>query len=171
MTLSIRPARPEDAATLVALGATIGREPEVWLLNTDGWRNVNEERRYLRALKRHPDAAVYVAEDDGAIVGRLSVARDPHQASRHVADLGIMVAAGHRGHGIGHALLDQAVAWARDVGVSKIELHVFPWNEPAIRLYEKFGFEREGLRKRHYRRGNEYVDAILMAYTLTPSTS
>jgi RimJ/RimL family protein N-acetyltransferase len=166
MTVTIRAARPEDAATLVALGAMIGREPEAWLLNTDGWRSVTEERRYIRALKRHPDAAVYVAEDEGAIVGRLSVARDPHQASRHVADLGIMVAMSHRGQGIGRAMLDQAVAWARDVGVSKIELHVFPWNEPAIRLYEKYGFEREGLRKRHYRRGNEYVDAILMAYTL-----
>ena len=51
------PARPEDAATLVALGATVGREPEAWLLNTDGWRSVTEERRYIRALKRHPDAA------------------------------------------------------------------------------------------------------------------
>ena len=46
----------------------------------------------------------------------------------------------------------------------KLELHVFPWNEPAIQLYEQFGFEREGLRKAHYRRGGEYVDAILMAY-------
>ncbi|MEX2211647.1 MAG: GNAT family N-acetyltransferase [Gaiellaceae bacterium] len=162
----IRPARPEDAATLVALAATVGREPEAWLLNSDGWRSVGDERRYIRALKRHPDAAVFVADDDGAIVGRLSVARDPHQASRHVADLGLMVAASHRGQGIGTALLEQSVSWARDVGVSKIELHVFPWNEPAIRLYEKFGFEREGLRRRHYRRANEHVDAILMALHL-----
>lgn len=162
--ITIRKARPEDAATLVALGASIGREPEAWLLSTDGWRSVTEERRYLRALKRHPDAAVYVADDDGAIVGRLSIARDPHTSSRHVADLGLMVAAGHRRRGIGRALLEQAVAWARDAGVLKLELHVFPWNEPAIRLYETFGFEREGLRRGHYRRGNDYVDAILMAY-------
>ncbi len=40
----------------------------------------------------------------------------------------------------------------------------FPWNEPAIGLYESFGFEREGYRKRHYARGGEFVDAILMAY-------
>jgi RimJ/RimL family protein N-acetyltransferase len=160
----IRQARPEDAATLVALGASIGREPEAWLLNMDGWRSANEERRYLRALKRHPDAAVYVAEIDGALVGRLSVARDPHNASRHVADLGLMVAQGYRRQGIGRALLEQAVAWARDAGVRKLELHVFPWNEPAIRLYESFGFERVGLRKEHYRRGTDYVDAILMAY-------
>lgn len=166
MSVTIRPAAPEDAATLVALGASIGREPEAWLLGTDGWRSANEERRYLRALRRHPDAAVYVAEIDGALVGRLSVSRDPHSASRHVADLGLMVAQGYRRRGIGRALLRQAVAWARDAGVRKLELHVFPWNEPAIRLYESFGFERVGLRKQHYRRGNEYVDAILMAYHL-----
>ena len=164
MTIQIRPARPEDAAALVELGAAIGREPEAWLLNVDGWRSVADERRYLRALRRHPDAAVFVADDDGAVVARLSVARDPHSASRHVADLGLMVASTHRRLGIGRALLEQAATWARDAGVSKLELHVFPWNEPAIRLYEQFGFEREGLRRDHYRRGDDFVDAILMAY-------
>jgi putative acetyltransferase len=127
---------------------------------------VGEERRYLRALKRHPDAAVFVAEDDGAVVARLSVARDPHSASRHVADLGLMVDAGYRRRGIGRALLEQAVQWARESGVQKLELHVFPWNEPAIRLYEQFGFRREGLRVAHYRRDGDLVDVILMAYMI-----
>ena len=164
MTIVIRPARPEDAAELVDLAVAVGGEPEAWLLNTDSWRSVGDERRYLRALKRHPDAAVFVAEDEGVVVGRLSVARDPHQASRHVADLGLMVAASHRRRGIGHALLEQAADGARETGVRKLELHVFPWNVPAIRLYEQFGYERVGLRRDHYRRGEEYVDAILMAY-------
>ena len=100
------------------------------------------------------------------IVGRLSLARDPHPASKHVADLGLMVAATHRRRGIGTALLDAAVAWAKGSGVSKLELHVFPWNEPAIRLYEHFGFEREGLRRAHYLRNGEAVDALLMAFHL-----
>ena len=167
--IEIRHARPEDAATLVALGTAVGREEGAWLLTSAGWRSVGEERRYLRALKRYPDAAVYVAEDEGRIVGRLSLARDPHPASHHVADLGLMVAISHRRRGVGRSLLEQGVAWARDAGVRKLELHVFPWNEPAIRLYEAFGFEREGLRRDHYRRGGEYVDAILMAYRLPPS--
>ena len=162
--IAIRPARTEDAAALVALGAAIGREPEAWLLTTDGWRTVGEERRYLRALRRHPDAAVFVADDDGAVVGRLSIARDPHGASSHVADLGLMVAASHRRRGLGRALLQQSVAWGHDAGIKRLELHVFPWNEPAIALYERFGFQREGLRRGHYRRGDEYVDAIVMAY-------
>jgi putative acetyltransferase len=127
---------------------------------------VADERRYLKAVRRHADAAVLVALDGDRIVGRLSLARDPHPASVHVADLGMMVAASHRRRGIGRALLDAAVGWARAVGVSKLELHVFPWNEPAIRLYEGFGFEREGLRRGHYLRDGVGLDALLMAFHL-----
>jgi putative acetyltransferase len=166
VTVVVRPAKPEDAAALVELGEAVGREEGGWLLSSNGWRTVAEERRYLRALKRYADAAVYVAEDGGSIVGRLSLARDPNPASRHVADVGLMVAVTHRRRGIGRALLEQAVAWARGADIRKLELHVFPWNEPAIVLYERFGFEREGLRREHYSRDGEYVDAILMAYRL-----
>jgi RimJ/RimL family protein N-acetyltransferase len=109
---------------------------------------------------------VFVAENDGAIIGRLSLARDSHPASAHVADLGLMVASGHRRRGIGRSLLAQAVDWARETGVEKLELHVFPHNEPAIKLYERFGFEREGVRRDHYRRGSAFVDAVLMAYRI-----
>jgi putative acetyltransferase len=163
---TIRPAVPSDAAALIALATAVGREPGDWLLSTDLDRSVGEERRYLRATQRQADAAVYVAVDGDAIVGRLSVARDPHPSSSHVADLGLMVAASHRRRGIGRALLETAVAWARRVGVSKLELHVFPWNEPAIELYERFGFQREGLRRGHYLRDGVAVDAVLMAYHL-----
>jgi RimJ/RimL family protein N-acetyltransferase len=161
----IRAAEPRDADALVELGRTVGREPGGWLITTTDWRSAGDERRYLKALRRYPHAAVYVVEaDDGEIVGRLSIARDQHPASAHVADLGLMVAAGWRRRGIGRALLVQAVEWARARAISKLELHVFPHNEAAIALYEQFGFEREGYRKRHYRRPDGYVDAILMAY-------
>ena len=109
--------------------------------------------------------SVFVAErEDGTLVGRLSVGRDPHPASTHVADVGLMVALDARRQGVGTALLRAAVDWARGAGIRKLELHVFPWNEAAIALYDAFGFEREGYRKHHYRRGGELVDAILMAY-------
>jgi len=64
-------------------------------------------------------------------------------------------------------LLDAAVGWARVSEVSKLELHVFPWNEPAAQLYESYGFEREGYRRQQYLRDDELVDAILMAYLIT----
>ena len=161
----IRRAEPRDAPALVELANAVGSEPEGWLITTSNWRTVPDERRYLKSIRRYPHAGVYVAEtSEGSIVARLSVGRDPHPASHHVADLGLMVAQTHRRHGIGRALLEQAVTWAQAVGVEKLELHVFPHNEGAIRLYERFGFEREGYRKRHYRRPDGFVDAILMAY-------
>jgi L-phenylalanine/L-methionine N-acetyltransferase len=162
----IRHAEPSDAEQLTRLAAAVSAEPEGWLISVAGeWRSAGDERRYLKALRRYPHAAVFVAEDgDGTLVGRLSVGRDPHPASTHVADVGLMVARGARRQGVGKALLQAAVEWARNAEVRKLELHVFPWNEAAIALYEAFGFEREGYRKRHYRRGGEYVDAILMAY-------
>ena len=162
----IRSASPRDAAALVELGREVGSEPEGWLISRNDWRSVAEERRYLRSLRGYGHAAVFVAEANGGVVGRLSIARDPHPASHHVADLGLMVAASHRRRGIGRALLERAVAWAQEAGVRKLELHVFPHNEPAIELYERFGFTREGYRRRHYRRGDELLDAILMAYEL-----
>jgi RimJ/RimL family protein N-acetyltransferase len=166
----VRPADPNDASELVTLAASVGREAGDWLLTTETWRPVADERRYLKAVRSHPDAAVLVAVVDDRVVGRLSLARDPHPASAHVADLGLMVAASYRRQGIGRALLEEAVAWARRSGISKLELHVFPWNEPAIQLYEGFGFEREGLRRGHYLRDGATVDALLMAYHL-PSGS
>jgi RimJ/RimL family protein N-acetyltransferase len=165
--IAIRPAEPGDAAALVELAEQVGNEEGAWLLTTEGAsRSALAEKRYLRAVRRHPDAAVFVVEEDGDIVGRLSLARDSHPASRHVADLGLLVAATHRRRGVGRSLLEQAVAWAEAAGVTKLELHVFPWNEPAIALYESFGFEREGYRKRQYIREGQAVDAILMAYHL-----
>jgi RimJ/RimL family protein N-acetyltransferase len=164
----IRPAQPSDACELVELARAVTAEPEGWVLSAAESRSVGEERRYLRALRHFADACVYVAEGPGEIVARLSLARDLHPASRHVADLGLMVAEKHRRRRIGWSLLEEAVGWAERVGVRKLELHVFPHNEPAIALYERFGFRREGYRRAHYRRGNgSYVDAILMAYDVS----
>ena len=159
----IRRAEPSDAQGLAELGDAVGSEPEGWLVTTNGWRSAADERRYLRAIKRYPHAAVFVADDEGQIVGRLSIARDQHPASRHVADLGLIVAATHRRRGIGTSLLNAAVEWARASNVLKLELHVFPWNEGAITLYERFGFEHEGRLRRHLLVDGEFHDSLAMA--------
>ena len=145
MSYVVRPADPADAQGLSVLGDAVAAEPEGWLATNNGWRTVGDERRYLRAIRRYPHAGVFVA----------------------FSYLGLMVAQSHRRMGIGRALLAAAVEWARANDVRKLELHVFPYNTAAIALYEQFGFEHEGYRKQHYRRGDEFVDAILMAYNVT----
>ncbi len=164
--VQVRQARPGDAAALVAMAEAVGSEPEGWLITAGEWRSVGEERRYLRSVRGSKQAAVLVAELEGLVVGRLSIVRDPIPACGHVADVGLMVSHDHRGRGVGRALMLAAESWARAVGVSKLELHVFPHNEVALRLYERLGYLREGYRVRQFRRSTGMTDAILMAKLL-----
>jgi RimJ/RimL family protein N-acetyltransferase len=161
--LLVRRAVPADADALVALGRSVAAEDTLWLTYD---RNRGDERRNLRGVQRDPNVAVFVAETSEGIVGRLSIARDGQQQSHHVAELGLMVAAGLRRRGIGTALMEEAIKWARRAGVVKLELTVFPHNEPAIALYRKLGFRDEGLRSRRYLIGGRYVDAMLMGLDL-----
>jgi RimJ/RimL family protein N-acetyltransferase len=161
--LLVRPAVPGDADALVKLGRSVSSEPELWLTYD---RSRADERRTLRSVRRDPTVAVFVAEAPAGIVGRLSIARDHNPHSHHVAEVGLMVAAAERRRGIASALMEEAFKWARATGVSKVELEVFPHNEPAIALYRKLGFREEGLRRRRYRVGGAYVDALLMALDL-----
>jgi RimJ/RimL family protein N-acetyltransferase len=109
------------------------------------------------------DAIVLVAETGGQVVGELGL----HLARYGVADLGMAVAAGWRGRGIGSALLAEAIDQAGKAGAHKIALQVWPHNTAAIALYERFGFQREGYLTRHYRRrSGELWDAVVMGLRL-----
>jgi RimJ/RimL family protein N-acetyltransferase len=161
--LLVRPAVPADADALVKLGRAVAAEDELWLTYE---RSRGDERRNVRGVQRNPNVAVFVAETQDGVVGRLSIARDASPLSRHVAELGLMVAAESRRRGIGSALIEEAVKWARGAGIVKLELTVFPHNEPAIALYRKLGFREEGLLRRRYFIDGRYVDAVLMGLDL-----
>jgi len=161
--LLVRPAVPADADALVKLGRAVAAEEELWLTYD---RSRGDERRNVRGVQRNPNVAVFVAETQDGIIGRLSIARDASPLSRHVAELGLMVDAGSRRRGVGSALIEEAVKWARGAGIVKIELTVFPHNEPAIALYRKLGFREEGLLRRRYLIQGRYVDAMLMGLDL-----
>ena len=125
--------------------------------------DVDRRRRRMVEEVESPDVIVLVAEVGGAPVGELGL----RLAGYGVADLGMAVAAGWRGRGVGTALLAEAIDRARKAGAHKIALQVWPHNAAAIALYERFGFEREGHLRRHYRRrSGELWDAIIMGLRL-----
>ncbi len=83
---------------------------------------------------------------------------------RHVAEIGMGVADDMNGQGVGTALLG-ALLEAADkwLDIRRIELTVFTDNDRAIRLYERHGFEREGIFRAFAFRDGAYADAIAMA--------
>jgi RimJ/RimL family protein N-acetyltransferase len=126
---------------------------------------VDLERRRRRFAENveGDDAIVLVAEAGGEPVGQLDLRLAPYG----VADLGMLVAAGWRGRGVGSALLAEGIERARAAGAHKLALQVWPHNRAALALYERFGFRREGLLRRHYRRrSGELWDAVVMGLPL-----
>jgi len=88
--------------------------------------------------------------------------------SRHgFAEVGMAVAREWRGRGVGSALMATGIEWARERGLHKLSLSVFPHNDAGIALYRKFGFVEEGRRVKQIRRqSGELWDTIEMGLLL-----
>ena len=102
------------------------------------------------------------AWDSDAIVGLCGAARKENEQQRHIAVLGISVAKSHRGSGIGTQLLQSLIDWARETGVRRLSLEMIEGN-PAERLYERMGFEHEGIQRQAHCHEGQYMDVVLMA--------
>nr|WP_246005771.1 GNAT family N-acetyltransferase [Brevibacillus gelatini] len=84
----------------------------------------------------------------------------------HEVEFGVGVLQAFWGYGIGKNLLQESIAWAERTGVKKMTLHVLETNEKAIRLYERLGFEVEGVLKKDRRLsdGNYYNTIVMGRY-------
>jgi RimJ/RimL family protein N-acetyltransferase len=158
----IRAAQPEDVDGVLGLVEEVASERQHILTEPP----IDRERRakQFRETVRSEEAQVFIAEAEGDVVGELTAFG---RTSTGPATIGMAVAAAWRGQGVGTALMDACVEWARDAGVHKLSLEVFPWNEPAIALYRKFGFVEEGRLHKHYRRqSGELWDVLAMGLVL-----
>ncbi|CAM5220333.1 GNAT family N-acetyltransferase [Alishewanella longhuensis] len=113
-----------------------------------------------------PQAGFYnlVAEVEGGVVGQLGLQVMQNPRRRHVAEIGMGVSEPYQGQGIGSALLRAALDMADNwLALRRVELLVYASNEPAVALYERFGFEVEAeLTDYAFQYGN-YINALLMA--------
>ncbi len=91
---------------------------------------------------QHP---LWVVEQDGAIAAWLSFqAFYGRPAYQITAELSIYVAPSHRQQGIGQRLLHQAIQQSPRLGIQNLLGFIFGHNQPSLRLFEKFGFQRWG---------------------------
>lgn len=118
--------------------AALEEAPEAFGSTLADWSGAGDhESRWRRRLD---DVSFnVVAVDDGNPVGQVSgdLAKDGRV---HVISMWVAPAA--RGTGVGEALLAAVEAWAGSTGASELALSVKRTNDPAARLYERFGFSR-----------------------------
>ncbi len=120
--------------------------------------SVARERKYLATLEAPPMEQTrefvmgninqghpqYVAERGGELIGWADLAIGRRASTRHTGSLGMGVAEGYRGQGIGRRLLQAVIDHGWNMGLKRIELEVFTNNTRAVALYESMGFEHEG---------------------------
>jgi RimJ/RimL family protein N-acetyltransferase len=159
----LRAARPTDAGALARLFAAVRAEGR-WLVTPPSAISEPSEAFFLGEMIAGEMTLALVAEADAEVVGNVIVSVERSSISDHMGTLSICIADGWRDVGMGGDLVRAALDWARERGLAKVALGVFPDNERAIAVYERAGFVREGLRRRQYRSGNGYRDEVLMAW-------
>ena len=106
--------------------------------------------------------ALFLAEIDTHIVGSIALTRFGRPQLDHAAGLGLNVAAAFRGQGIGRALLQHSLQWAKQSStIERIELEVIENNASAIHLYEQLGFQREGSKRHAVKKPQGYFDMYI----------
>ena len=163
--LDIRLVVPEDLDALYDVMEVVAAEGK-WI-GTE--LPFDREARRAHALEALEDGTMIflVAEMKGKAVGHLGL----EQVIPGLYELGMMVLPDFREQKIGSALLERAIDLAWELDAYKLTLQVWPHNEPALALYERFGFEREGYLVKHWRRQNgELWDAVIMGLVLSDSS-
>ena len=140
---TIRTASSEDIPELLKFEqGVVEAERPVAMNLRDGhvvYYNLNE-------LIDSPLSEIFVMEDEGKLVacGYIRIEESkPHNKSDRHGYLGFMyVLPSYRGCGLNKLVLDTLLEWGSEQGISTYELEVYAENKPAIRAYEKAGFQR-----------------------------
>ncbi len=140
---------------------TVARERR-WLGFVEGPPLV-QTRAFVQAILLGGGVQFVALNDVNEVVGWCDVVRIDQESFRHGWRLGMGLLPAVRGRGVGRRLAEAAIAAAKERGAERIELEVFASNTRAIALYEKLGFEREGVKRRARKVDGEYDDLVLMA--------
>lgn len=163
----IRKVRLEDAEGLAKLINQVEEETDFMLYGA-GERQMNQDiaAKMIGAFSAQRNSAIFVAEMGNELAGYLLLIGGASPRNRHAASLVIGILQNASGQGLGSDMMASAFQWAKEAGLSRIELTVMQHNERAQRLYRKVGFEQEGVKRNSLLVHGEYVDELIMAKLL-----
>jgi putative acetyltransferase len=161
----VRKACVEDAESFARTMADPGVYPQLLQLpyaDAALWRQRLAE---ILAPGRGDHLLVVTEGADGPLLGAAGLhAAGQSPRRRHAMGLGIHVLPAWHGRGVGSLLMQSLCDLAdRWLGLLRLELQVYADNEPAQRLYRRFGFEEEGVHRAFALRDGRFVDALAMA--------
>ncbi|MBY3618762.1 GNAT family N-acetyltransferase [Acinetobacter sp. CUI P1] len=145
---TIRSAITTDAMALSELRVQIDSETEN-LDREPGEAFIDEIgfQQLIQSDSEEPRNLFLVAVVEDRIVGFSRCEGNPLKRFAHKVEFGVCVLQDYWGYGIGNNFLKESIAWSDANGIQKITLNVLETNDKAVKLYQKLGFEIEGILK------------------------
>ncbi len=109
---------------------------------------------------------LFIFQEDGQDVGMFKLIPLTYRSS-HIAYLGdVAIHPDYSSKGYGSQMMQAIVDYGESLGLKRIELSVAAINEKATHMYEKAGFQKEGILRNYtyLKSENKYLDEILMSY-------
>jgi L-amino acid N-acyltransferase YncA len=165
MSLQIRPATTADQSAIWAILKPVFRAGDTYAIDPDIPRDTAIS--YWCGSERH----VYVAEENGEILGTYYIVRNQKGGGSHVCNSGYVTAKAARGKGVARAMLTHSLDTAPQLGFRAMQYNfVVSTNERAIKTWERAGFDIIGRLPGAFQHPQQgYVDALIMYKALPPA--
>ena len=166
--LTLRECEIKDIDQLEGLLETIGKETN-FTLQRPGIKLNKElaQKAWERSLNSKDEIYLGAFVKD-KLIGQIHmrVLEPVHPWISHVARFGMFIIKDYWGKGIGKNLVLEMIEFAKSIGVKRIEATVRSKNKRAIELYERLGFEVEGVRNKAAYIDGEFQDEYYIAYLI-----
>lgn len=164
MEFMIRPIEVSDAKGINMLRRMPGVFENILGIPSE---RIKRNEDFLMSMDSYHHQFVAVSKDtsgEDIIIGTAGLMVSPNPRMRHSASVGIMIHRDYQDKGVGTALMNAVIDIADNwLMLIRVELNVFEDNERAIHLYEKLGFEKEGLKRFASIRNGKYENEYIMA--------
>jgi L-amino acid N-acyltransferase YncA len=157
VAVEIRSQEPSDEDAVWAILEAVVRAGDTFMNEPES------DREEVFATWQGPATHNYVAELDGEIAGAYLLRPTQPGLGAHVANASFAVSPDARGHGVGRAMGEHALAEAERLGFRAMQFNaVVSTNESAIALWKSLGFEEVGRIPEAFRQGEGHVDTLVM---------
>ena len=128
--------------------------------------NIEEQKKTLTGILNNQGGIIFLAYIDNQVVGYIVLSGEVAERVKHVRTITIAVLKKYWRKGIGLKLMKKGMSWAKENKIHKLHLWVWENNTGAKTLYEKLGFETEGIQKDAGFINGKYVDRTMIGKIL-----
>ena len=165
VTVVFREAEGSDSQEVVDFYNALGGESDFLSFAENEFpATVEAEEKAIEVMKKSISEIMLLALVDNKIIGIGTINSSPKNRLKHVGTFGIGIQEKYCNIGLGSYMLESIIDWAKNNGqTKKISLLTREDNKRGYRVYEKFGFEVEGVMKKDNFEKGEYFNTISMA--------